>query len=89
MRRFPAFCDQARETNDGFHIPRTKLIAAQVNFLEGEDLYWIAAYGPQTKPENWFEDQTGRDIILNEFRKTVILSQRAGIQLFGNDDIDN
>ncbi|MCR5672827.1 MAG: YdcF family protein [Lachnospiraceae bacterium] len=67
---------------DGFHIPGTKLIAAQVNYLEGEDLYWIAAYGPQTKPENWFEDQTGRDIILNEFRKTAILSQRAGIQLF-------
>lgn len=54
-----------------FHIPRTKLIAAQVNALAGEDLQWFAAFGPHTDPKNWFDDQNGRDIILNEFRKTI------------------
>ena len=55
----------------GFHIPRTKLLAAQVTALAGEDLHWLAAYGPHTHPENWFNDRTGRDIILHELRKTV------------------
>ena len=58
----------------GFHIPRTKLLAAQVTTLAGEDLHWLAAYGPHTHPENWFNDRTGRDIILHELRKTVRLS---------------
>ena len=58
----------------GFHIPRTKLLAAQVTALAGEDLHWLAAYGPHTHPENWFNDRTGRDIILHELRKTVRLS---------------
>ena len=58
----------------GFHIPRTKLLAAQVTALAGEDLHWRAAYGPHTHPENWFNDRTGRDIILHELRKTVRLS---------------
>ncbi len=60
----------------GFHIPRTKLIAAQVNALAGEDLQWFAAFGPHTDPKNWFDDQNGRDIILNEFRKTIRLYGR-------------
>lgn len=57
----------------GFHIPRTRLLAAQIPALEGEDLRWLAAYGPHTHPEHWFEDSAGRDIILRELRKTVML----------------
>lgn len=57
----------------GFHIPRTRLLAAQIPSLEGEDLRWLAAYGPHTHPEHWFEDSAGRDIILRELRKTVML----------------
>ena len=60
----------------GFHIPRTKLMAAQLTALAGEHLHWLAAYGPHTHPEHWFDDQTGRDIILQELRKTVRLSGR-------------
>ena len=60
----------------GFHIPRTKLLAAKTAALAGEDLRWLPAYGPHTHPENWFEDRTGRDIILHELRKTVRLSGR-------------
>lgn len=57
----------------GFHIPRTKLLAAQIPALVGEDLRWLAAYGPHTHPDCWFDDPTGRDIILRELRKTVML----------------
>ena len=57
----------------GFHIPRTRLLAAQIPALEEEDLRWLAAYGPHTHPEHWFEDSVGRDIILRELRKTVML----------------
>lgn len=67
----------------GFHIPRTKLMAAQVNALAGEDLHWLAAYGPHTHPDNWFDDQNGQNIILNEFRKTIKL---YGKYPFSNDD---
>jgi hypothetical protein len=65
----------------GFHIRRTKLMVAQVNALAGEDLRWFAAYGPHTHPENWFDDQYGRDIILNEFRKTI--------RLYGEDPLSS
>ena len=60
----------------GFHIPRTKLLAAQTAALAGEDLHWLAAYGPHTHPEHWFDDPSGRDIVLQELRKTVKLSGR-------------
>ena len=58
----------------GFHIPRTKLLASRIPALAGEDLCWLAAYGPHTHPEHWFDDPSGRDIILQELRKTVMLS---------------
>ena len=57
----------------GFHLPRTRLLAAQIPALAGEDLRWLAAYGPHTYPDNWVDDPTGRDIILRELRKTVML----------------
>ena len=65
----------------GFHIPRTKLLATKTAALAGEDLRWLPAYGPHTHPENWFEDRTGRDIILHELRKTVRLSGRDPLAL--------
>ena len=58
----------------GFHIPRTRVLAAKITALAGENLRWFAAYGPHTHPEHWFEDPSGRDIILQELRKTVMLS---------------
>ena len=65
----------------GFHIPRAKLLAAKTAALAGEDLRWLPAYGPHTHPENWFEDRTGRDIILHELRKTVRVSGRDPLAL--------
>ena len=57
----------------GFHIQRSRLLAAQIPALAGEDLRWYAAYGPRTRPENWFDDPAGRDIVLQELHKTVML----------------
>lgn len=61
----------------GFHIPRTKLLAARIPAMAGEELRWLAAYGPHTYPDTWCDDPTGRDIILRELRKTVMLRDAA------------
>ena len=58
----------------GFHLPRTRLLAAQVSAIAGEDLRWFAAYGPHTHPDNWYDDPTGLDIILQELRKTAVFN---------------
>ena len=57
----------------GFHIPRAKLILEEI--LTGDDweVVWFPAYGPHTRPESWFEDSSGRDIVLSELRKTALL----------------
>ena len=65
---------------DGFHIPRTKLLASQVDTLAGADLYWLAAYGPHAHPKDWFNDRVGRDIVLNELRETI--------KLYGKDPLN-
>ncbi len=57
----------------GFHIPRTKLLAAEIQYLLSEDIRWFAAYGPHTHPEQWVNDPMGRDIILRELHKTIML----------------
>jgi hypothetical protein len=31
------------------------------------------AYGPSTQKETWFENPTGREIVLAEYRKTLKL----------------
>ena len=57
----------------GFHIPRARLVLEEI--LTGDDweVVWFPAYGPHTQPESWFEDSTGRDIVLSELRKTSFL----------------
>ena len=39
------------------------------------EVVWFPAYGPNTRPESWFENPTGRDVILTELRKTALLRQ--------------
>ena len=57
----------------GFQIPRARLLASRIPSLAGENLRWLAAYGPHTHPERWFDDPLGRGIVLEELRKTVAL----------------
>ena len=58
----------------GFHIPRIALLVASMPEYAAHDVSFFPAYGPNTKPENWFETPVGRDIILKELRKTARLS---------------
>ena len=57
----------------GFHIPRASLIAEEITAEDDWEIRWFPAYGTHTRPESWFENPTGRDIILAELRKTHIL----------------
>ena len=49
--------------------------------LTGDDweVVWFPAYGPHTRPESWFEDPTGRDVVLSELRKTALLRKTCGV----------
>ena len=59
----------------GFHIPRTKLLAMQMNAFEGKEIYWLPAFGPNTHIDDWFENPTGLSVILQEIRKTIKLDE--------------
>ena len=57
----------------GFHIPRTKLLAMQTHAFDGEEIFWLPAYGPNTHIDTWYETPLGLSIVLQEIRKTVKL----------------
>ncbi len=57
----------------GFHIPRTKILAKKTRAFGDKEVYWLPAYGPTTHAENWFENPLGRQLVLQEIRKTVKL----------------
>ena len=58
----------------GFHIPRVELLVASILEYDDYTISFFPAYGPNTKPESWFETPVGRDIILTELRKAIQLS---------------
>jgi uncharacterized SAM-binding protein YcdF (DUF218 family) len=62
----------------GFHIPRARCLQEEI--LAGDDweVVWFPAYGAHTRPESWFEDPTGRDVVLSELRKTALLRKTCG-----------
>ena len=59
----------------GFHIPRARCLQEEI--LAGDDweVVWFPAYGAHTRPESWFENPTGRNIVLSELRKTALLKK--------------
>ena len=61
----------------GFHIPRTRLIAEEITAEDDWEIRGFPAYGPHTRPESWFENPTGRDIILAELRKVHLLKNKV------------
>ncbi len=63
----------------GFHVPRARLILEEI--LTGDDweVVWFPAYGPNTLPESWFENPTGRYLGLSELRKIVLLGKACGV----------
>lgn len=60
----------------GFHILRASFIAEEITAADDWEIRWFPAYGPRTRPDSWFEDPAGRDIILAEVRKTTILKNK-------------
>ena len=53
----------------GFHIPRTRMMAANIPWYDGKDVVFIPAYGEHTRPDNWYSDPQGRNIGLSEIAK--------------------
>lgn len=59
----------------GFHIPRTRMMAADIPWYDGKDLVFIPAYGEHTRPDNWYSDPQGRNIGLSEIAKCCRLGR--------------
>ncbi|MBR0395929.1 MAG: hypothetical protein IJI63_05440 [Clostridiales bacterium] len=57
----------------GFHIPRTRMALESVNGFPNAEVVFIPAYGPNTAPDNWFANPTGRAVVLSEIRKLATL----------------
>lgn len=61
----------------GFHIPRARLIAEEMDTLTDFALFWFPAYGPVTRKDSWFESRAGRTIVLGELKKTLKLRKES------------
>jgi Glycosyltransferases involved in cell wall biogenesis len=55
----------------GFHIPRTRFILENMPKSDDLEYLFFPAYGPNTKPDNWFDNQIGREVVLSEIRKRI------------------
>jgi uncharacterized SAM-binding protein YcdF (DUF218 family) len=61
----------------GFHIRRTMLLEEEVGAFAGESVEFFPAYSPMTQQDNWIDDPEGRELVLTELRKTLMV-ERAG-----------
>ena len=57
----------------GFHIPRTMFLLESLREYDGEKISWFPAYGARTHIDNWYENRDGRNIVLDELKKTIKL----------------
>ena len=62
----------------GFHAPRTRLLAASTEGFHNKEVLFFAAYGPNTKRDDWYTNPKGLGIVLEELRKTVKLECEGG-----------
>jgi hypothetical protein len=53
----------------GFHILRTKQLVGAISELAKKQLLYYPAYGPNTAPDNWFDNSKGRQIVFCEIEK--------------------
>ena len=56
----------------GFHVPRTRRMAASIAWYADQDVVFIPAYGEHTRPDNWYDDPVGRSIGLSEIAKATV-----------------
>ncbi len=63
----------------GFHVPRTRLMTANIPWYDDKDLIFIPAYGKHTRPDNWYSDPKGRTVCLSEIAKCCCVEKnKAG-----------
>ena len=62
----------------GFHILRTKQLVAEIPELAEKKLLYYPAYGPNTSPDNWFDNSAGRQIVFDELEKNY----KSGVIFF-------
>ena len=53
----------------GFHILRTRQLMRGIPELAEKKILYYPAYGPNTSPDNWFDNSTGRQIVFDELEK--------------------
>ena len=68
----------------GFHILRTKLLVAENDVFTNDIVKYFPAYGPTTHIDSWYDDPIGREVVLQEFRKTLIAEKKSK-KGFGNN----
>ena len=68
----------------GFHILRTKLLVAENDVFTNDIVRYFPAYGPTTHIDSWYDDPVGREVVLQEFRKTLIAEKKSK-KGFGNN----
>jgi glycosyltransferase involved in cell wall biosynthesis len=57
----------------GFHIPRTRLMAAEIEWYNNKNLVFIPAYSDRIRPDNWYRNPKGLNIGLSEISKACAL----------------
>ena len=72
----PRECLRIGIVTAGFHIPRTRMMAADIPWYNGRDVAFIPAYGEHTRPDNWYSDPQGRNIGLSEIAKCCRIGRR-------------
>ena len=55
----------------GFHVPRVKYLVEELNAFQGLELHYFPAYGKNVRPDNWYRNTVGRELVLHELRKMV------------------
>ena len=58
--------------SSGFHMPRVKAMVEHMAEFKDENVCYFSAFGPNTRPDNWYLNEYGKELILSEFRKRVL-----------------
>ena len=62
----------------GFHMPRIKTMMEKMPEFKDEKIRYISAFGPNTRLDNWFLNEYGKELVFSEFHKRIIDLKCAG-----------
>ena len=57
----------------GFHIPRTRIMTAGIEWYRDKNVVFIPAYSESIRPDNWYSNPRGLNIGLSEISKASAL----------------